>query len=464
MLCDCAEARKGKVVQQDLEVVDASPITTRSTTGGSLPTISDHVKELNQRVAANHYGTLRPHDGAHSELSLFDANLYEEPQKSENLRGYYSLCRDAECLVVTMSCFAIWNKNGKTNGFGKVIPAVRVAEAIEQTPPSPSRAACCLTSATGTHTAVATAAPNEEIKVFFFDDNLEMEGFAQSPGICNLRDIMDDQFVDFGVGHNGFVSERAGSHTTVHYSSQYNNVLVKANILDAMEDREYFLKIIRRFTNPSDKCLVYMDINSAIVCSDSVSGKSNVAILLSTMFELIDLKPYKEAEFQWEGRTPITVKAPTGLKSLVKKIAADDKDFYNTFYTLERCLAFVRTLTYMGTIRWKENQDICLTADTFRESFERYLAVITDQKLDHGITQSWFVCYEAMRSLGHTAVLNSFGIDTKTVVEKTVADVSEAMQVTINYNLWDDRDAKKFRTQYCNSELVYCKASQQLVN
>jgi hypothetical protein len=428
-----ASGSKAEVVSTSTATPDtvATPSASSQGAQASDSTLGDDVKELTLKIAANQYGSVQPHDFVSGELNMFDVNLFEssEPQRGENLRGYYSLCRDSPCLVVTMSNFAIWNKHGKTNGFAKVIPAIRRVPDSENT------------------------------KVFFFDDNLDMEGFEQSPGICNLRDVNTGEFVNFASRHNGFVGEHVASHTSLAYSSEYNNVLVQANILDAMEDHEYFLKIIRRYASPGDKVVVYMDINSAIVCADSVSGKGTADIVLSTMFELIDIKPHEEGEFVWESRAPVKLKGEMSLKALAKKLAGDDKEYYRSFYSLDRCCELVAELVSLGTLRWR-SEDRSVTVESFKESFDRYFAVVSSQSLEAGIAQSWFDCYQAMRDSGHVAVLNSFGIDTKTVVEKTVADVSEVLQLTVNFGLWDARDAKKFKSQYGSTS----KGPEELIN
>jgi len=134
------------------------------------------------------------------------------------------------------SCFTTWRQNKKTNAYGKVIPAARVSASEH-----PSR-------------------------VFFFDDNLELDGLDSSSGICSLRDVESGEFVDFAAGMNGFELGHAGRHTAVLHSSVYNSVLVKANILDAIEDPDYFTRIIRAHSAPGEKIVVFMDVNSTIIC------------------------------------------------------------------------------------------------------------------------------------------------------------------------------------------------------
>merc|ERR1719401_569859 len=165
------------------------------------------------------------------------------------------------------------------------------------------------------------------------------------------------------------------------------------------------------------------------------------------MFEFIEFKPREEVGFTWKSFPSLKIKGDMCLKAIIKKIAGDNKDYYNSFYSLEDCLIFFTELKALGDIRWK-SQDTPITVEDFRDAYDRYLAAISGEALDSGIAKSWFYCFETMRTTGHTAVLNSFGIDTKVVVEKTVPDVREVLQLTINFNLWDSRDAKRFKSQY----------------
>merc|ERR1719436_1446307 len=110
-----------------------------------------------------------PVDGNHH---IFDINLYEGDQAKQNVERYYTLCKNHGDLHVTTSCFAIWRKHKKTNGFAKVIPAIPVADP-------------------------------DDVRIFFFDDNLEWDGQEDSPGICNLRHVHTGEFVDFCEGRNG---------------------------------------------------------------------------------------------------------------------------------------------------------------------------------------------------------------------------------------------------------------------
>jgi len=326
---------------------------------------------------------------------------------------------DAGALLVTTSCFSVWSQNGKTNGFAKVIPAV------------PAR----------------HVSGNVKPRVFFFDDNIEMKGLESSPGICNLRDVATGDFVDFGVGMNGFSSETVASHTVVHHSSAYRNVLVKVNILDAMEDPEYFTKILERFSEPDEKALVFMDVNSSIMCADSTNNRGLSSVLLSTLFEFFELRPHDKFEFQWDARPKLEVAKKISLKDVVKKISKGDADYYNGFYDLGTCLRFFTELSKHGTVRWTSTGD-AVTPAGFAATYEKYIASTAGSLSEHGITQSWFRLYDALQVGQHTTVLNSFGIDTQTIVRKTVPDDAAPLQLTVNHSLWEQRDKEKFEQSF----------------
>merc|ERR1711963_577395 len=127
---------------------------------------------------------------------------------------------------------------------------------------------------------MGSSASSRPSRVFFFDDNLELDGFE--------------------LGH-------AGRHTAILHSGEYNSVLVKANILDAIEDPDYFTRIVEEYSAPGDKIMVFMDVNSTIVCNDSVQSKDLSASLLSTMFELMELSPKAGFEFTWGSCPPVSV-------------------------------------------------------------------------------------------------------------------------------------------------------------
>merc|ERR1719356_625826 len=356
--------------------------------------------------------------GQDGSTSICNLDLHGEAERAEQLQQYYDMCRQTTGLHVTTSCFTTWRQNKKTNAYGKVIPAARVSASEH-----PSR-------------------------VFFFDDNLELDGLDSSSGICSLRDVESGEFVDFTAGRNGFELGHAGRHTAVLHSNEYNSVLVKANILDAIEDPDYFTRIIQEHSAPGEKIVVFMDVNSTIICNDSVQSKDLSASLLSTMFELMELSPKSSAfSFGWDACPPIDVQKKQSLKKLVKDITASDADAYRSFFSEVTCRTFFSQLAAFADIRWSDALDP-LRVEDFVDMFEEYRGTISNGIDSNGITQSWFRCYDALKD-EHALMLNSFGVDTRKVILATGPDESKVLQIAINYELWDGRDVEKFEKQFC---------------
>jgi len=346
---------------------------------------------------------------------VFDINLHEGPLGRQNVERYYCLCKDFSDLHVTTSCFTIWRQHKKTNGHAKVIPAV----------------------ASGAEDAV---------RIFFFDDNLDWDGHETSPGICNLRDVATGKFVDFGEGVNGFRRDHAARHTVIHHSTEYRNVLVKANILDAMEDPEYFSSIVNKFSQADERIIVFMDVNSTIVCNDTVQGKDLAGTLLSTMFEFIQFRPASPFELTWDSHPPLQVKETKSLKQLVKQITGTNHEAYGAFWTESNCWGFYGELGRRGETRWVgEGEPMSLEA--LRALFQEYAASVQAVTTEDGIASSWFRVFEGLKGR-HTVVLNSFGVDTRKVVLATLASEKRVLQITVNHELWDARDVSKFESQF----------------
>mmetsp|Transcript_13579 Transcript_13579/g.29882 ORF Transcript_13579/g.29882 Transcript_13579/m.29882 type:complete len:458 (+) Transcript_13579:107-1480(+) len=363
-------------------------------------------------------------------VQILDLNLHEDPMRKANVSRYFSLCSGVPGLHVTTSCFTIWRKNKKTNGYAKVIPALPDRKVNDST---------------------------DNVRIFFFDDNLEWDGAEESPGICNLREVETGDFVSFGEGVNGFRREYYARHTVIHVSNAYRNVLVKANILDAMEDVDYFAGIIRRYALPNERLIVYMDVNSTIVCNDSVQGKDISATLLSTMFEFIELRPESAFDFQWESHAPVNISKAKSLKTVMKDLTKDDNQAYSTFFTQARCLRFLEELAYHGEIRWSSRPGK-LTREVFMEAYNDYLEAVAKDINKDGITTSWFKVWDSLKEGRHTVVLNSFGVDTRKVILATVPDEKKVLQITVNYALWDERDTQKFESQFAAEETVSSEA------
>lgn len=355
---------------------------------------------------------------------IVSINLFQGPSRVLNIGLFYKMCIESTHLHVTTSCFTVWKKHKYINGYAKMIPALPVKP-------------------------VSDGADDGQLRVciFFFDDNIEWGGTEDSPGICNLRDLETGDFVDFCGGRNGFTRDYFARHTVIHHSTKYRNILVKANILDALEDTEYFCNIIFKYAKPGEKILVFMDVNSTIVCNDTSEGKDVSGSLLSSMFELIEATPRDAVDFIWDPYPPMRLEKKISLKQMVKKFTGGAKEDYVGFFKADTCRDLLEKLAPIADLRWS-SQCGEVDAKSFADMYERYLSVVNIKLCLGGITKSWFRCFEALQAGKHTVVLNSYGVDTRKVVVSTVSDERQVMQITVNYELWSDQDVEKFEEQY----------------
>lgn len=352
-----------------------------------------------------------------SKFGIFNINLFESPDNKDNLQRYYGICRRSEELTLTTSCFTPWHKNKKKNGFAKVIPAM-------------------------------SRSNNDPVRVFFFDDNIEWEGKENNAGIVNLRDPQTGKFVDFGHGCNGFVHEMASTNSIVAHSTDYRNVLVQVNILDAMEDEDFFVKIISKYIKPDEKVIVFMDCNATIVSMDSISGKDESEVLLGTMFQMLKVEAQEPFDFHWPGRQPVAIDKTMDLKQLVKKVAGQENEFYTHFFKWNNCATVLEILDNLNRVKWANRADKPFKLAEFQALYEHYLQSLTGSSDDDGITQSWYKVYKYLSAGGHSVVLNSFGVDTRKVILKTVPDERRILQIIVNAELWGPKDVKAFENIY----------------
>lgn len=352
---------------------------------------------------------------------VFNLDLHDKLARRQHLRNYFQLCAEHRRLQVTTSCFAAWRKSKKINGFAKVIPVAQ-----EETD------------------GFASDGP---IRVFFFDDNLEWGGCEDSPGICNLRDLATGKFVNFTEGQNGFVQERFARHTVVQHSQMWRVVLVKANILDAIEDKEYFARLISQFSEPRDRLVVFMDVNATIVCNDTVQGKGSAVTLLGTMFELLEFKPEQPFDLQYGTLNQIRVEKVKTLKGLIKDMTADDHEGYTRFWEEKTCWDFLAHVLQSGEVRWVTGTEK-MTVESVRNLFMSYLEAVPGALNEDGITRSWFHVYSTKLHDQHSTVLNSFGVDTRKVTLATISEEKDVLHIAINHEMWDERDVRKYADQF----------------
>jgi len=363
----------------------------------------------------------------HPEYCIYDINLYEgDGLNAAALKHYYDFCNyPGMGLSVTTSCFPAWRQAKKTNRMAKVIPAV------------PYRL--------------------KGARVFFFDDNINLHlgGGSDVEGIANLRNIETSKYVDFSAGQNGFTAHSIFRYTTVHESTDYNNVLVQANILDAMTNPDYFQTIISRFSKPDERLTLFVDVNGTTMAEDTITVKSMAMVLMAEFFNFVDIRPRQgdaPLEIAWPGKPAVSVEKQQSVKSVVNKICNKDEVYYKAFWTLQNCDEFIRKLASQADLVWSR-QETKATVDPaeFMTEFHKSHEEIVNSPMQDGVPQSWLRCYAALAKSGHHVIMNSFGVDTHRVLKQIALDSKQIVQLTINYALWSDKDKKLWNAQFQNA-------------
>jgi len=367
-------------------------------------------------------------------FQIYDINFYEGDGLQENLQRYYTCCMTHSSpyanMIVTTSCFGAWRKTKKCNGTAKVIPAVRNGYKEDS---------------------------GKVTRVFFFDDNINLHlgGEADSEGICNLRDLTTGEFVEHSVGKNGFRSDRIFRQTVVQHSSEYNNVLIQVNILDVMVNPDFFTTIISRYAQPGENLLCFFDVNGVLVWDDTSANQTVAEVLLKTMFRFIELRPRGCAEFVFQDRPAIKLEKPENGKSLAARVFKGDNDGYHKFWELDVCRSFLEEVSAHAEIAWETARETPpISAADFFTDFQTSLEEIQNlqgQEAMDGIPESWPRVYNFLNDHGHTVVLNSFGADTHRAVKRVVPDIKQVLQLTVNYDMWGERDWTSWGKQFTSA-------------
>jgi len=360
----------------------------------------------------------------HPEYCIYDIDMYQaDGLNGASLKHYYDFCNyPGMGLSVTTSSFPSWRKGKKTNSMAKVIPAV------------PYRL--------------------KGSRVFFFDDNINLHlgGGSDIEGIANLRDIETSEYVDFSAGQNGFTAHSIFRYTTVHQSTDYNNVLVQANILDAMTNPDYFQAIIGRFSKPDERLILFVDVNGTTMAEDTITVKSMAMVLMAEFFNFVDICPRPAdapLEIAWPGKPAVSVEKQQSLKSVVNKICNKDEAYYKAFWTLQNCEVFIQKLASQADLTWsRQETKAAVDPADFMLEFNRSHEEIINSPMQDGVPQSWLRCYAALAKGGHHVIMNSFGVDTYRVLKQIAPDSKQILQLTVNYALWSDKDKKLWNAQF----------------
>lgn len=395
---------------------------------GPLSSLAEEVVWGPEQQRAVDIGALKRHSLGY-DLPIFSMELHRSTLALDNLQRYYGICMEATDLMVTTSCFAVWKQGRFQNGCAKVIPAVPVSG------PGSSKA-----------------------RVFFFDDNINLHlgtsaGSSDAKGICNLRDVSKGEYIDFSDGKNGFSRDTAFRHTLIHCSSEYRNVMVQVNILDAMSNPDYFTSIIERYAEAGEKLIVYMDVNGTILWDDTIMNLGQEEVLLSTMLGCIQVRASAAHDFKWDSERTVRLELdkPKSLKQLVHDLSDGDKSFYRTFWNTQNCTRLLEDLSPYGEIRWTSGETPdkpSLSPQGFSDLYRSYMEEMEKQVVAKGMTASWFRCLDMLRKGGHAAVIQSFGMDTHRVVRHSVADERKVLHIAVNVELWSERDQRMFAEQF----------------
>mmetsp|Transcript_1171 Transcript_1171/g.2554 ORF Transcript_1171/g.2554 Transcript_1171/m.2554 type:complete len:449 (-) Transcript_1171:19-1365(-) len=399
---------------------------------GSRPPLSSLEEEVvcwgPEQQSAVGCGALKRHNLGY-DLPIYSLELHRSSCSSDNLRRYYMICMEATDLMVTTSCFAVWKEGKFQNGCAKVIPAVPVKDA-----------------------------GGSKARVFFFDDNINLHlgtsaGSSDAKGICNLRCVSKGEYIDFSDGKNGFTRETAFRHTLIHHSSEYQNVMVQVNILDAMSNPHYFTDIIKRYAKVGEKLIVYMDVNGTILWDDTIMNLGQEEVLLSTMLGCIEVRASGCQDFVWDSQRTVRLELgkPKSLKQLVHDLSGGDQEFYRTFWNPKNCSRLLEELLPVGEIRWTSGETPekpPLSPQGFADLYRSYMEEMESQNVAQGMTASWFRCLDMLREGGHAAVIQSFGMDTHRVVRRSVTDERKVLHIAVNVELWSERDRRMFAEQF----------------
>ncbi|CAD7960797.1 unnamed protein product [Amoebophrya sp. A25] len=437
------------------------------------------------------------------------ASLRTDPARREfarNFSAYVRRIQDLRGLHVTTSCYEMWKQSGFRNRAAKVIPALSYTSRycvfffddnleIPDARFAPSRDSATSVDAAGTTRTSTGHQQNRTSKSS--SGGSFLPSASDQYGILNLRDL-SGRFIDFSVGKNGFewVTEAdQGYNSQIVYSREYNVVLCKVCILDAMVDDQFFTKIIERFSRPLERSLIFMDVNSTIVFGDLMSGKDPDFVLLSTLFEAIVLTPKQDFVFDVEGQlfapvesktkeaekenssssspmkekvdeASITKRSATGLeagfvqnlqssagsaalkrgqevslKQFVKRFLS--RDAYRAFWYPKNCRRLLEYCLVKGQVRIYGK--LMSKIGDFDLMYFEYQSML--ERTKGGIVRSWFELYRkyAARNL---IMINTFGVDSRKVIHETVQSESDVQMFAANYDSWSDRDRRKFGEQY----------------
>jgi len=176
------------------------------------------------------------------------------------------------------------------------------------------------------------------------------------------------------------------------------------------------------------------------------------------MAGFVEVRPRHTFDFAWEGEAPVTIAGPTSLKALIQEIARGSTKAFAAHLKMDGISRMLAQLAVDADFAWGRQAAAVCSHEEFLASFRTYLSELQTCRGGGvgatgagatGITESWFRCMRKCRDAGHAVVINSFGVDTQEVVRRSAPSrAGDIVHVTMNFEMWSDRDAKMFAGQF----------------
>merc|ERR1712061_422031 len=104
-----------------------------------------------------------------------------------------------------------------------------------------------------------------------------------------------------------------------------------------------------------------MDVNSTIVCNDSVQNKALSDTLLSTLFDFMVFRATEPFDFTWESFDAVKITKEIKLKALVKQINGKNQQAYAAFWRRPCVQSFYDQLVTKGKVVFLGAEEQVLT-------------------------------------------------------------------------------------------------------
>jgi len=150
----------------------------------------------------------------------------------------------------------------------------------------------------------------------------------------------------------------------------------------------------------------------------------------------------------------VTLDKIEDLTSLVTRIHDKDEQAIRAFWTLDTCRKFLELATSLVEIGWSTEQDSTITQKDFWKEITWSISKAKDnliKSVDDEMLESWRRCCAQFFNKRDTIVFASFGHDTQNVVRRMVSNSQDALQLTVNFARWSERDQRDWRVMFPDS-------------